>query len=280
MVLTVQTLSAGSETAPPAFHLAIWSTLGMLIVLVACLITYLFRHTIERTERSVQGLRHSKYRKHIQGPAVAVILAAVGGYGVNSFTEETGLLGYVGFLLALPIPLGMVFYAGVHEVRQGEFEGQWPPEVLWTADRVKVRFVLHRVRAEAQKLETRNKEQFDEALQKLHDEALPVIRKRRDRAIRQWLRDHRWYTVANGVWTLLTVSCAVVAVLPYLRDGDWALLRAPLLVAAAVLLIQTGLFLVQRRHSRYRYQMLADEVDTEVGELRRRLTKQHLGLIN
>jgi hypothetical protein len=47
-----------------------------------------------------------------------------------------------------------------------------------------------------------------------------------------------------------------------------------------VLLIQTGLFVVRRRHSRYRHQALADEIGAVAGGLRRRLTEQRLGLVD
>lgn len=274
-----QMASAAPVDVPVSFTIAVLSALAMLTVGVSFFVSYLFRHPIERIEQSIQGLRHSRYVKHIQGPAVAVFVAAVGGYGVNVLTQDTGLSGYVGLLLTLPVPLAIVAYTGLHDVRRAEFEEQWPPDSLRVVDRVKLRFVLRRVQAEGRALKTADLAHLDQALRRLLDEALPAVRARRDRTLRQWLRGHWAYAVANLVWVLFTLFCATLAVLPDLRHGDWTLLRVPGTFAVVVLLTQTGLVVVRRRHSRYRYNALAEELETVAGGLRRRLTKSRLGLL-
>lgn len=119
----------------------------------------------------MQSFRQKTYVTYIQGPAAAVILAAISGYGINSLTGGgSGTLGYAGFLMALPIPLAMVIYSGMRQARHAEFEERWPPVSLVATDRVQVRYVLRRVKADAGSTEA-DPAQLEAALDTLLDKA-------------------------------------------------------------------------------------------------------------
>lgn len=276
--LVAQATPSSSDDAPLSFIISVCSVAVMLAVFGASFLTYLLRHAVERLERLVQGIDQNRYAKHIQGPAAAVIVAAVSGYGINVVTQDRGLLGYVGFLLAMPIPLVMVTWSGFRAVRQTEFERQWPPNLVPAYDRVKIRNTLRRVEAESAHLGTADVAQISTVLNILLDEALPALRERRDRSLRRWLRDHRVASIVVLAWIVLTLACAMVAVLPRLQGGS---LRAVYLFAGfvfLVFLIKSGLLAVLRRHSRYRYNALTEEVAESAGRILRRITEHRLGL--
>jgi hypothetical protein len=257
---------------------AVYSVVVMIVFLVASTLTYLLRHKVERAERLIQGVDQNRYIKHIQGPAAAVVVAAVSGYGINIVTQNRGLWGYIGFLLAMPLPLAMVTWTGIRTVRQSEFEQQWPPHSMLTNDRVRVRTTLRRVQAESIHLETADVRRVSTVLGKLMDEAIPALRERRDRSLRSWLRDHRLASITVLAWIVSTLACVTVAVLPSLQHGNWRGVYVLLGFVLVVLIINVALLAVLRRYSRYRYNALAKEVADSAGRIRRRITEHTLGL--
>jgi hypothetical protein len=263
---------------PLPFVVACYSIALMILVLASCWITYCFRRAIERTERLIQGFKQKTYTTYIQAPAAAVILAAIGGYGVNSMTGgATGALGYAGFLMALPIPLALVFFSGVRQARDAEFKERWPPSSLVPTDRVQVRYVIERASVEAESASP-NHPHVETAIDILLDKTLPAIRERANRSLRKWLRDHRYGAITGLLWSAGTVCCGVLAVLPNLRNGEWALLRVPIMIALVVVVVRLGTAVVLWRHSQFKYRSLAQQVESAAGGLRRRRTKEKLGI--
>lgn len=251
----------------------------MFAVLLASTATYLLRNRVERVERVVQGVDQHRYLQHIQTPAAAVIVAAVSGYGINIVTENDGFTGYLGFLLALPLPLAMVAWNGYRAVRQTDFERQWPPPAsALGSDRVRIRTTLRRVQAESADLRTADQARIGTVLQRLRDEAVPALRQRRDRTLHRWLRDHPMVRVPLVMWTIVTLGCAAAAVLPRLPDAGWRAVAVLLAFVLATAAMATALPAVLRRHSRYRYGALAEEVDESVQRIRRRITVHVLGV--
>ncbi|MEN3609245.1 hypothetical protein AAH979_06830 [Plantactinospora sp. ZYX-F-223] len=275
-------LAAPSADEPPLlFGAAIWSILVMAVVLVANLVVHLLRNWVGPLDRLVEGARQDVYLTHVRGPAAAVIVAATSGYGINIVTGDgDSPLAYLGLLMALPLPLAMVIWAGVRAVRQADFAQAWPPESIPVEDRVKVRYVLRRVRAEAERLAGMPAEERDRLgalVTKLSDETVPALHARRDRGLRRWLRDHLVIAVGLGAWSALTVGAVGVALASrYDRPGRIAAVVTGF--AVVVLGIQAGLLAVLRRRSRYRSALLAEEVEATAGGIRRRITEQRLGL--
>ncbi|AVT39866.1 hypothetical protein [Plantactinospora sp. BB1] len=281
-VAALGTLAAPSADEPPMlFGAAIWSILVMAVVFVANLVVHLLRNWFGPLDRLVEGARQDVYLDHVRGPAAAVLVAATSGYGINIVTGDAdSLLGYLGLLMALPLPLAMVVWAGVRAVRQADFERVWPPESIPVDDRVKVRHVLRRVRAEAEglaELPAGELDRLGRLLTRLSEETVPALHARRDRDLRRWLRDHPVVAVGVAVWSGLTVVAVGVA-LASRYDGSWRLAGVLAGFAVVVLGLQGGLLTVLRRRSRYRSALLADEVEQTAGGIRRRITEQRLGL--
>ncbi|GIG90806.1 hypothetical protein [Plantactinospora endophytica] len=276
-------LAAPSADEPPLlFEAAIWSILVMAVVLVANLVVHLLRPWFGPLDRLVEGARQDIYLTHVRGPAAAVVVAATSGYGINVVTgESASLLAYLGLLMALPLPLAIVTWTGVRAVRQADFEQVWPPETVPVDDRVKVRYVLRRVRAEAERLDRLPPGDLDrlgKVLTGLSDETVPALYARRDRTLRRWLRDHLVVAVGLAVWsgsTLIAVGVAVVTGFDGPPGRTFAVVAA---FAVVVLGIQAGLLTVLRRQSRHRCALLADEVARTAAGIRRRITEQRLGL--
>jgi hypothetical protein len=166
---TAQETSQASDGTLVAVTIAVYSVAVMLTVLVACTLTYLLRQKLEKLEQLLQGVDQNRYVKHVQSPAAAVIVAAVSGYGINIVTQNRGVIGNIGFLLAMPLPLAMVTWSGVRAVRQSELERHWPPDSLHTSDRVQVRNTLRRIEAESAHVETANVDVVNIVLRSLTD---------------------------------------------------------------------------------------------------------------
>ena len=201
------------------------------------------------------------------------------GYGINIVTESGGFTGYLGFLLALPLPLAMVAWSGYRAVRQTDFERQWPPPAsALGSDRVRIRSTLRRVQAESADLRTADQARIGTVLQRLRDEALPALRQQRDRTLHRWLRDHPMVSVPLAIWTMVTFGCAAAAVLPRLPDAGWRAVAALLVFVLVTAVMGAALLAVLRRHSRYRYDVLAGEVDECAQRIRRTITLHVLGV--
>jgi AraC-like DNA-binding protein len=274
----VQAATESATDAPVSFVVAVYSIAGMLVVLGASTLTYLLRRRLERVESLLQGTGQNRYVKHIQGPAAAVIVASISGYGINIVTQNQGWLGYVGFLLAMPLPLAMVTWTGIRTVRQSDLERQWPPDCLLTSDRVRVRTALRRVQAESPHLEAAEIGPASIVLGMLLDQAVPTLRERRDRSLQRWLRDHRLVGSTVLTWILVTLTCVTVAALPSVQRGSWTGISALAGYALGVLLMAVTLLAVLWRYSRYRYDALAEEVAASAGHLRRQIAERRLGL--
>ncbi|MDG4790312.1 hypothetical protein O7626_31070 [Micromonospora sp. WMMD1102] len=276
-------LAAPPADEPPLlFAAAVWSILVMAVVLLANLAVHLLRHWIGRLDRLVEAARQDVYLAHVRGPAAAVIVAATSGYGINILTGDAdSLLAYLGLLMALPLPLAMVTWAGVQAVRQADFEQVWPPEAIPVDDRVKVRYVLRRVRADADRLAdlpAGELDRFGALVGRLCEETVPALHARRDRRLRRWLADHPVVAAGLGVWGGLTIVAVAVGVGSGFAGPPWRIVAVVAGFAAVVAGIQAGLLTVLRRRSRYRCARLADEVEATAGGIRRRITEQRLGL--
>ncbi|MEE6261418.1 hypothetical protein [Plantactinospora sonchi] len=281
MDLTALAAPSATEEPPLLFAAVVWSILIMLVVFVANLVVHLLRPWFGPLDRLVEGARQDVYLTHVRGPAAAVLVAATSGYGINVVTGDSGSLEYLGLLMALPLPLAMVTWAGVRAVRQADFEQAWPPEVVPVDDRVKVRYVLRRIRAEADRLPGLPAGELDRLgvlLTELLDVTVPALRARRDRGLGRWLRDHPVVAVGVGVWSGATVVGAALAVGSGFDGPLWRTAAVVAGFAVVVCAIQAGLLSVLRRRSRHRCAELADEVAATAGGIRRRITEQRLGL--
>ncbi|MFI9643444.1 hypothetical protein ACIG87_25915 [Micromonospora sp. NPDC051925] len=270
-------VAAPSADEPPVlFAAAVWSVAVMAAVVVSTLLTYLLRHRLERVNALVQGMREHEYVRSVQQPVAAVLVAAVGGYGINIATQEAGWPGYLGWLLGMPIPAVLVTWAAIHSVRQRRFDEQWPPDSVPADDPVKIRSTLRRVVHES--ADTAGSAALEQALTLLLDHVLPALRDRRDRGPRRWLRAHGTTTVLVLAWAVSTLTAMAVAASPYLADrrrGAWVVLGAATLVVA---FLAVGLLTVLYRYSRFRNTILADEVQRSAGAVRRRIVERRLGI--
>ncbi len=273
--------STTDTAAPPLlFTVAIYSTLILIVVLFAIELTYRLRRPVERTNRLVQKLSESEYNTAIQGPAAAVILASVSGYGLNVLTDNHGWHGYVGFLLAMPLPLAMVTWSGIRTVRMSTFEHQWPPVEIPPGDRVKVRGTLRRTLSRGADLTTTDSNAVADVLAvvvTLLETTVPALRKASGRSTTRWLRDNPAVAVIVLAWTLGTVTCWLIAVLPL--TGTLSVRRLLILVGFIVVTLATAtrLLTVVSTHSRFKDSALADEVEESAGKLRERV-REHVFL--
>ncbi|MGW1057209.1 hypothetical protein [Micromonospora rubida] len=267
-----------ADEPPVLLAAAVWSVAVMAAVFVSTLLAYLLRQRLERANAVVQGIREHEYVKSVRQPVATVLLAAVGGYGINIATQDAGWPGYLGWLLGMPIPAGMVTWAAIRSVRQHRFDEQWPPDEVPSNDPVKIRSTLRRIVHEGADSEQADSAALDRALVLLLDEVLPALRVRRDRGPRRWLREHRMTTVVVLGWAVVTLAAVVLAASPYLWDGRrgaWVVLGAATLVIAFIAL---GLLTVLYRYSRYRNMMLASEVERSAGMVRRQIVERRLGI--
>lgn len=253
---------------PLSAYIAGWSVLVMLTVLFANLMTYLLRHRVEQTEKLVQQVRSGVYKKHILNPVAAVIVAALSGYGVNTLTDDSGGLGYLGFLLALPLPVFMVWWNGYRAMKDEEFERHWPPKSLSVKDRVKIRITLQWLREQSDDLETADLTRVNPVLEMLQDQVLPALQERRDQSLRRWIQERRTSCIAVLVWSAATVVVAATT-------SAYLFL---IVIALVVILFNAGLLSVSRKHHHYRVDALAKEVAEKTGALRRRITEHKLGI--
>lgn len=280
MFVTAQS-TPSAESPPFLFTVAIYSLMIIIAALGANILVYLLRRRLERIHQTVQGISQNRYVVHIQGPGTAVLVAFVGGYGVNILTGESGSVGYLGVLMALPLPLFMVVWSGVRQIRQTEFEQAWPPEIVPVDDPVKIRHTLRRVRVEGARigeLTTEESERLGIVLTALQEVHLPALRHRRDRGLLRWLRDHPWSSAFRLGWGLLTVAAVALAVV---ESGPASPLRAAIVIAGLAVVTGLALYGLQRvryRYSVYRYGLLAEEVAECVATVRRRITELRLGL--
>lgn len=278
MYWAVQATSESTTDAPVSLVVAVYSIAGMLAVLGGSTLTYIMRRRVERAEALLQQIGQNEYVKHIQGPAAAVIVASISGYGINIVTQNQGWLGYVGFLLAMPVPLAMVTWTGVRTVRQSDLEEQWPPDCLLASDRVGVRTALRRVQAESRDMKAADIGPARIVLGMLLDQVVPALRERGGRSFQSWLHDHRLVGIMVLAWTVSTLTCITVAALPSLQRGSWTGISALAGCASGVLLIAVSLVAVLWRYSRYRYDALAEVVAASAGHLRRQIAEHTLGL--
>ncbi|MEV4847338.1 hypothetical protein AB0K20_29490 [Micromonospora matsumotoense] len=272
--------AAPSADEPPVlFAAAVWSVAVMAAVLVSTFVTYLLRQRLERVNILVQGMREHEYVRSVQQPVAAVLVAAVGGYGINTATQEAGWPGYLGWLLGMPIPAGMVTWAAIRSVRQRRFDEQWPPDEIPANDPVKIRSTLRRVVHQHTDAAQADPAALDRALTLLLDHVLPALRQRRDRGPRRWLREHRTTTTLVLGWAVTTLTATAVAVSPHLSDrrrSAWLFMAAATLVIA---LLASSLLTVLYRYSRYRNTTLADEIQQSAGTIRRRIVERRLGIL-
>ncbi|WP_329008905.1 hypothetical protein OG271_23480 [Micromonospora rifamycinica] len=278
MILSALAASPPADEPPMLFTIAAWSVLLMVAVFVSTLLTYLLRQRLEQANALVQGMREHEYVRSVQQPVAAVLIAAVGGYGINTATQEVGWPGYLGWLLGMPIPAGMVTWAAIRSVRQRRFDEQWPPDEVPVDDPVKIRSTLRRVVHQGADAEQAESPALERALALLLDQVLPALRERHDRGPRRWLGAHRVTAVLVFGWAVATLTATVTAVAPSLWDrrrGAWIMLAVAVLV---IVCLAGGLLTVLYRYSRYRHTVLADEVQRSAGAVRRRLVERRLGI--
>ncbi|WFE97501.1 hypothetical protein [Micromonospora sp. WMMD987] len=278
MTRLLVTAAPSADEPPVLFAAAVWSVLLMTAVFVSVLLVYLLRHRIERANILVQGMREHEYFRSVQQPVVAVLLAAVGGYGINTATQEVGWPGYLGWVLGMPIPAGMATWAAIHSVRQRRFDEQWPPDDIPADNPVRIRSTLRRVVRHDADAEQPDPAALDRALALLLDQVLPALRQRRDRGPGRWLREHGKTTTVVLGWAVATLAATAVAAFPHLVDrrrSAWLFLAAATLVIG---FLAVGLLTLLYRHSRYQSTILADEVQQSAGAVRRRIVERRLGI--
>ncbi|MBB5867754.1 hypothetical protein F4553_001133 [Allocatelliglobosispora scoriae] len=261
---------------PLLLTIAVWSTLVLLVVLGATGLTYQQRHRFERADRLVQRLTESEYAKRIQGPVVALILAAMSGFGINVLTDQ-GWHGYLGFLLAMPLPVAYLTWSGIRAVRADAAEGEWPPTEIPPGNRVRVRGTLRRAVTEGADLATADLTVLLQVVATLLEQTEPALRGASRRSTARWLRDHPVVTSLVLSWAAGTVGCVLGAALSYEGSGGAGRVAVPAGFLAVVLAAAVGLLAVLSRHSRFKDEQLADEVSGAAGELRGRI-REHLFL--
>jgi hypothetical protein len=272
------------STTPPAddppvlLTVAVWSVAVMAALLVSNLLTYLLRQRLEQANAVIQRLGEHEYVRSVQQPVAAVLVGAMSGYGINVATQSAGWPGYLGWLLGMPIPVVVVAWVTIRNVRQRQIDQQWPPEEVPADDPVKIRRTLRQVVDRGADAEQMDSAALHQTITHLLDEVVPALRTRRDRSPRHWIRDHRKTVIALLGWVVLTLTAVAMAAYPHLRDGRrgaWTVLAAATLV---VFFIALGLLALSYRYSRYRYALLADEVEQSAGAVRRRIAERRFGI--
>ncbi|WFE22208.1 hypothetical protein O7621_02215 [Solwaraspora sp. WMMD937] len=267
-----------ADEPPVLLTAAVWSVAVMAALLVSSLMAYLLRRRLEQTNAMLQRLGEHEYVRSVQQPVAAVLVGAMSGYGINIATQSAGWPGYLGWLLGMPLPVVMVAWVTIRNVRQRKFDEQWPPAEVSVDDPVQVRRALRQVIERGADEEQADSVELHRALAHLLDRVVPVLRTLRDRSPQRWMRDHRKTAVALLCWAVPTLTAVAVAAFPHLRDGRrgaWTVLAAAALVIVFIVL---GLLTLSYRYSRYRYALLADEVERSAGAVRRRMAERRFGI--
>ncbi|SCL15827.1 hypothetical protein GA0070616_0843 [Micromonospora nigra] len=273
-------LAPSSEPAetPLSLFVAVYSTVVMITVFLSNFLVYLLRDRIEPVNRFLQGVLDKEYLKHIQGPAAAALVAAVSGYGINMLTGDSPW-GWVGLILALPIPLVMVTWNGIRMCRQSEFEREWPHVIVPAGDPVKIRSTLRKVSLKSADLRNADLPLLNTVLTSLLDDLLPALQARHDRSLIRWLRDHSGITTAVVAWAVFTLAAVTLAALPQPSEGRTGAILVLGGFVVVVLSTGAGLLGVLRGRSRYQTRKLLEEVKATAGGIRRRMTEHRLGLV-